>query len=76
MDVSADLQDLATECEGFSGADLQALLYNAQLDAIHFAMADVPAKTTLKDIKFTITKLEGSLREHSDIKQRVFPILN
>lgn len=29
---------LAARCDGFSGADLQALLYNAQLNAIHTAI--------------------------------------
>ena len=31
----ARLEDIAVETENFSGADLQALLYTAQLKAIH-----------------------------------------
>lgn len=30
-----DLQDVAEWCEHYTGADLQAMLYNAQLEAIH-----------------------------------------
>lgn len=32
---SIDLKYFAEECEHFSGADIKALLYNAQLEAIH-----------------------------------------
>jgi len=32
---SVDVKELAKKCEGYSGADLQALLYNAHLEAIH-----------------------------------------
>ncbi|KAF0467794.1 AAA-domain-containing protein [Gigaspora margarita] len=37
MDLSddVDLSYYAKKCQGFSGADLQALLYNAHLEAIH-----------------------------------------
>ncbi|XP_075602302.1 peroxisomal ATPase PEX1 isoform X8 [Balearica regulorum gibbericeps] len=34
-----DLQDLAAKTEQFTGADLKALLYNAQLEAIHTNLA-------------------------------------
>ena len=34
----AALRSLAERTEGYSGADLQALLYNAQLEAIHDAI--------------------------------------
>lgn len=33
--VDVNLQDVAAVCENFTGADLKALLYNAQLKAIH-----------------------------------------
>lgn len=33
-----DLSYYAKKCEGYSGADLQALLYNAHLEAIHEAI--------------------------------------
>ena len=35
LDDSVDLVKFAQNCENFSGADLKALLYNAQLEAVH-----------------------------------------
>jgi len=34
-----DLNDLAAKCDNFTGADLKALLVNAQLEAIHQTMS-------------------------------------
>ncbi len=39
-DASAELQAVARRTEGFSGADLQALVANAQLEAIHDVLKD------------------------------------
>lgn len=39
---SADLDEIAEATEGYSGADLQALVYNAHLEVIHSSLA-VPA---------------------------------
>jgi peroxin-1 len=49
MSVSSlvDFDQLATKTEGFSGADLQALLYNAHLDAIHSSIAHLPSMTSV-----------------------------
>ncbi len=41
-----DFAEVASKTEGFSGADLQALLYNAHLDVIHSAIAEAPTTTT------------------------------
>jgi len=35
MSADVDLNDVAAATEGFSGADLQALLYSAQLEVVH-----------------------------------------
>ncbi|TPX48029.1 hypothetical protein SeLEV6574_g02296 [Synchytrium endobioticum] len=35
VDASVDFHDLAVKSEGMSGADLQAMLYNAHLEAVH-----------------------------------------
>ncbi|CAA7259159.1 unnamed protein product [Cyclocybe aegerita] len=45
MSVSStvDFDWIAQKTEGFSGADLQALLYNAHLDVIHASMAEGPS---------------------------------
>lgn len=42
-----DFDQLATETEGFSGADLQALLYNAHLDVVHSSIAHLPSMTSI-----------------------------
>lgn len=39
--VEARLPDVAAATEGFSGADLQALMYNAHLEAIHDLLGDL-----------------------------------
>ena len=36
---SVDLEEVAQATDGFSGADLQALVYNAQLEIIHEAIS-------------------------------------
>jgi peroxin-1 len=41
-----DFDQLAAQTEGFSGADLQALLYNAHLEVIHSSIAHLPTKTS------------------------------
>jgi len=38
---SVDLADIAVETEGYSGADLQAVVYNAHLEVIHASIAPV-----------------------------------
>ncbi|KAI9873506.1 MAG: Peroxisome biosynthesis protein pex1, partial [Watsoniomyces obsoletus] len=39
-DVSSRLLTIAKKTEGFTGADLQALMYNAHLEAIHDLLGD------------------------------------
>lgn len=35
LDSSVDLEEYVDATQGFSGADLQAFIYNAQLEAVH-----------------------------------------
>ncbi|TFK23693.1 peroxisome biogenesis factor 1 [Coprinopsis marcescibilis] len=42
ISASVDLDHIASLTGGFSGADLQALLYNAHLDAIHASLESTP----------------------------------
>ncbi|SCZ90288.1 BZ3500_MvSof-1268-A1-R1_Chr1-3g01895 [Microbotryum saponariae] len=63
LDPSVDLNKYAAKTEGFSGADLQALVYNAHLDAIHETLnsttnalessAESKGKTENEDITYT-----------------------
>ena len=39
LDAAVSLQQVANACEGFSGADLSALLSDAQLEAVHEVLA-------------------------------------
>ncbi|KNG49228.1 hypothetical protein TW65_04209 [Stemphylium lycopersici] len=44
-DSGHNLREIASRTEGYSGADLQAVVYNAQLEAIHDALGDIdPSK--------------------------------
>lgn len=56
-DASTRVDDVATRTEGYSGADLQAVVYNAQLEAIHDALDDrTPADSRSAKSKPTTTK--------------------
>ncbi|KAE8329102.1 P-loop containing nucleoside triphosphate hydrolase protein [Aspergillus sergii] len=60
-EVAARLDEVAARTEGFSGADLQAVVYNAHLEAVHDALgdhnADKPAaKSNTKQSTSTSTK--------------------
>jgi peroxin-1 len=46
---SVDLDGVAAATEGYSGADLQALVYNAHLEVIHASLADTSDKQDVPD---------------------------
>jgi peroxin-1 len=37
---SVDLEEIASDTEGYSGADLQAIMYNAHLEVVHASIAE------------------------------------
>lgn len=43
MSSDVDFDRLADATEGFSGADLQALLYNAHLEVVHASVGEITA---------------------------------
>lgn len=47
MDDNIDLENISDCTEGYTGADLQALFYNAQLEAIHEILSNI--ETTVTD---------------------------
>ncbi|PWY98707.1 AAA-domain-containing protein [Testicularia cyperi] len=51
LDPSVDLEKWADRTEGFSGADLQALLYNAHLEAIHESINTAAPQDSEKEDK-------------------------
>ena len=46
LSSDVDLDELAARTQGFSGADLQALAYNAHLDVVHASIAEYSQKKT------------------------------
>ncbi|XP_027918670.1 peroxisome biogenesis protein 1 isoform X2 [Vigna unguiculata] len=79
MDKDIDLTTIANMTEGFSGADLQALLSDAQLAAVHDVLDNVDALRTEKTpvitdalLKFTASKARPSVSEEE--KRRLYNI--
>ncbi|EFR02355.1 peroxisome biosynthesis protein PAS1 [Nannizzia gypsea CBS 118893] len=66
-DVMSRLYEVAGRTEGYSGADLQAVVYNAHLEAIHDALGDrTPApETTSKSSKKSKTTSSSETTETS-----------
>ncbi|KAK8114547.1 AAA-domain-containing protein [Apiospora kogelbergensis] len=61
------LQELGRRTEGFSGADLQALVSNAQLEAIHDVLDNMEAQPSGKSRQSAATKSNGT-----DVRSRNF----
>ncbi|XP_070537821.1 peroxisomal ATPase PEX1-like [Ptychodera flava] len=66
LDAEVQLETLAEKCEGFTGADFKALLYNAQLEAIHkaigsenYAMSDDDMENDLETLEIA-RKMEAN----------------
>ena len=73
---SVDLAALAPLTEGFSGADLQALMYNAHLESIHSALEMTATSASPDDspIQFVMLGSNGntpSRAEQSAMNARV-----
>ncbi|KAF9495315.1 AAA-domain-containing protein [Pleurotus eryngii] len=69
---SVNLDEIAEATEGYSGADLQALLYNAYLEVVHQAIsnlpaADVPSNRDEAPIEYTIV---GGPKEGSKVASK------
>ncbi|EAW13890.1 AAA family ATPase peroxin 1 [Aspergillus clavatus NRRL 1] len=67
QEVVARLDEVAARTQGFSGADLQAVVYNAHLEAVHDALGDQPGATTKSSTK-TNTKQASSTSSKSFIQ--------
>ncbi|KAJ5346538.1 hypothetical protein N7541_009020 [Penicillium brevicompactum] len=59
-EVASRLDDIATQTEGFSGADLQAVVYNAHLEAVHDALGDRTADTAKPGAKSSANSANAS----------------
>lgn len=56
--------EVASKTQGFSGADLQALVYNAHLDVVHASIADQSQKKSLPN------GTKGKIHEEDQVKYR------
>lgn len=69
-EVQARLEDIASRTDGMSGADLQALMYNAHLEAIHDLLGDLNSAnssnntTTTKSKPFNSSKSDPRNKQH------------
>ncbi|KAG8831700.1 Peroxisome biosynthesis protein pex1 [Serendipita sp. 399] len=81
VDPSVDFSKVALETEGYSGADLQALLYNAHLESVHASLAHQTSSAT-QEVEtlpeFTViernTQQVVPRSEHSAMATRVMTI--
>ncbi|THU89378.1 AAA-domain-containing protein [Dendrothele bispora CBS 962.96] len=81
LSPEVDLQEIADATEGFSGADLQALLYNAHLEVVNesIAASASPEKSTSTDKEVpvqyttigTLSKAARSKAEEAALQRRV-----
>jgi len=53
VEPGVDFSKLVAQTEGFSGADLQALVYNAHLESVHDILAITPSVEAWADGKST-----------------------
>lgn len=62
---SVDLAEYAELTEGFTGADLQALVYNAHLDALHASIAEGEARPSkgAEEVKVEYVAFGGAVAE-------------
>ena len=71
-DVLARIDDIATRTKGYSGADLQAVVYNAHLESIHDALGDRTAQPTKSKSTATNQALANGTDASSDPAHKPF----
>ncbi|KAJ5305257.1 Long-chain-fatty-acid--CoA ligase 1 [Penicillium atrosanguineum] len=67
-EVASRLSEVADQTEGFSGADLQAIVYNAHLEAVHDALGDRTTGNEKPGAKSSATKSSASASSKSFIQ--------
>jgi peroxin-1 len=70
-DGGENLREIARRTEGYSGADLQAVVYNAQLEAIHDVLGDIDLGDPTKSGAKKDTALAASNKSSSGRHSRV-----
>lgn len=75
-DVKSRLGEISTRTKGYSGADLQAVVYNAHLEAIHDALGDrtpAPASPPASNSKETKAIINGIHPDEPSTKKDTSP---
>ena len=67
-EVASRLSEVADQTEGFSGADLQAVVYNAHLEAVHDALGDRTTGNEKPGAKSSATKSSAGASSKSFIQ--------
>ncbi|KAJ5915975.1 hypothetical protein N7454_010882 [Penicillium verhagenii] len=67
-DVAARFDEIAAQTQGFSGADIQAVVYNAHLEAVHDALGDRTADNTKANSKPNASKASTNSSSRSFIQ--------
>ncbi|KAJ6108500.1 hypothetical protein N7523_009823 [Penicillium sp. IBT 18751x] len=67
-EVASRLSEVADQTEGFSGADLQAVVYNAHLEAVHDALGDRTTGNEKPGAKSNVSKSSASATNKSFIQ--------
>ncbi|KAJ6603141.1 P-loop containing nucleoside triphosphate hydrolase protein [Mycena sp. CBHHK59/15] len=81
LSPSVQIDEIAAATEGYSGADLQALLYNAHLQVVHASIATIPlddrsARVDDEPIQYTViggpaAKTAGSKADEMALQRRL-----
>ena len=72
LDEDVDLKEIAEKTDGFTGADLKAVLYNAQLQAAHAALDFDMEHMTRETPEEGDRELRNDQRLSSERKKLVF----
>ena len=84
LSSNISFEEIANGTDYFTGADLQALLYNSQLEAIHESLPALSLTATVNDTedqteKVTLFKVNTTVvpksQQISEVIERVMPIM-
>lgn len=71
---SVDLEAYISDTDGFSGADLQALMYNAHLEVVHASISATTAETSSEN--FSKGKGKGKAKADDSVQNGSAPKRN
>ena len=74
VDKEVSMENLAERTQNFSGADLQALVYNARLEAIHEHIRSSQSESTEKDVNLMLdewSRANDKMISQDDLKELI-----